>query len=359
VRSSSVPGLRRPRIWRSRRSGGGAKPVPLSYKRKRFAFSLDPEIIQRELEALARELMDDGHDVAARGLEIAETAGLTLESRVTPRQGSESQTILSEADTAEADLIICGSRGRGAVARSLLGSTSTSVLHHATRPVLVVPADPGAIDGPALIAYDGSAGARAAIAVAGRLLRGRRAMIVNVWNSPMRHTLSGRALAGAPLGELREFSADYEQFFADAAASVVEERVTLAREAGLDAAGEAIESGSGAWRALAEGCKRPPCDGDRRRFARTRWPGLHDPRLGLVGPRPQRRDAGAGRPTGELRSQDGAGASRRGRPTSSMTCPPCGRSSPSGSASSRYNGLTLGAVRRGATVRPLRRTSRR
>jgi nucleotide-binding universal stress UspA family protein len=228
------------------------EPAPGPAPVQAFAFRLEPEIIQRELEALARELMDDGRDVAARGLEIAATAGLTLESRVTPRQGSESQTILSEANAVDADLIICGSRGRGAVARSLLGSTSTGVLHHATRPVLVVPADPGAIDGPALIAYDGSAGARAAIAVAGRLLRGRRAMVVNVWNSPMRHTLSGRALAGAPLGELREFSADYEQFFADAAASVVEEGVALALEAGLDASGETIESGSGAWRALAE-----------------------------------------------------------------------------------------------------------
>ena len=52
--------------------------------------------------------------------------------------------------------------------------------------------------------------------------------------------------------ELRAFSADYEQLFADAAASVVEEGVALAREAGLDASGEAIESGAGAWRALAE-----------------------------------------------------------------------------------------------------------
>lgn len=228
------------------------EPAPGPARVEKFAPMLDPEIVQRELEALARELMDDGGDVAARGLEIAETAGLTLESRVTPRQGSESQTILSEADTVDADVIVCGSSGRGAVARSLLGSTSTRVLHHATRPVLVVPADRGAIDGPALIAYDGSAGARAAIAVAGRVLRGRRATIVNVWNSPMRHTLSGRALAGAPVGELRAFSADYEQVFADAAASVVEEGVALAREAGLDASGEAIESGSGAWRALAE-----------------------------------------------------------------------------------------------------------
>jgi nucleotide-binding universal stress UspA family protein len=228
------------------------EPAPGPARVQAFAFRLGPEIIQRELEALARELMDDGRDVAARGLEIAETVGLTLESRVAPRQGSESQTILSEADAADADLIVCGSRGRGAMARSLLGSTSTSVLHHATRPVLVVPADPGAIEGPALIAYDGSAGARSAIAAAGRLLRGQQVMVVHVWNSPMRHRLSGRALAGAPLGELREFSADYEQVFADAAASVVEEGVALAREAGFDASGEAIESRSGAWRALAE-----------------------------------------------------------------------------------------------------------
>jgi nucleotide-binding universal stress UspA family protein len=196
--------------------------------------------------------MDDGRAIAARGVEIAETAGLTLEPRVRPREGSESQTILSEAGAIDADVIACGSRGRGAVARSLLGSTSTSLLHHAKRPVLVVPAAPTAFDGPALIGYDGSAGARAAIAVAGRLAPGRRATIVNVWNSPMRNTLSGRALAGAPVGELRALSADYEQLFADEAASVVEEGVALAREAGLDASGEAIESGSGAWRALAE-----------------------------------------------------------------------------------------------------------
>jgi nucleotide-binding universal stress UspA family protein len=228
------------------------EPAPGPARVQAFTFRLDPEIVQRELAELARELMDDGRDVAARGLEMAKAAGLTLELRVVPREGSESQTILSEADTAAADVIICGSRGRGAVARSLLGSTSTRVLHHATRPVLVVAADRGAIDGPALVAYDGSPGARAAIAVAGRVLRERRATIVNVWNSPMRHTLSGRALAGAPVGEVRAFSADYEQVFADAAASVVEEGVALAREAGLDASGEAIESGSGAWRALAD-----------------------------------------------------------------------------------------------------------
>jgi len=217
-----------------------------------FTFRLDPAIIQRELDALAQEVLDDGREIAAHGREIAGTAGLTLESRVVRREGSESQTILAEADEIDADVVVCGSRGRGAVARSLLGSTSTRVLHHASRPVLVVPADPGASDGPAVIAYDGSDGARAAIAVVGRLLPGRRAIVVHVWNSPMHNTLSGRALAGAPLPELREFSAAYEQYFADVAASVVDEGVGLAAKADLDATGEAIESGAGAWRALAE-----------------------------------------------------------------------------------------------------------
>jgi nucleotide-binding universal stress UspA family protein len=217
-----------------------------------FSLGLDPEVIERELKLLAQELADDGRDIAARGLQIAAGAGLKLESHVTQRQGSESQTILFEADTIDAGLIVCGSRGRGGLARSLLGSTSTSVLHQATRPVLVVPAASEAIGGPALIAYDGSPGARAAIVAAGRLLPGRRALIVNVWYSPTRHTLSGRALARGPVGELRVFATDYEQFFADAAAATVEEGVALAREAGLDASGDAIESGSGAWRALAE-----------------------------------------------------------------------------------------------------------
>jgi nucleotide-binding universal stress UspA family protein len=234
------------------------EPAPSPGRIEAFAFQLDPEIIQRELESLARELEDDGRDVAARGIETAETAGLALETRVVAREGSESQTILAEADAIDADVVVCGSRGRGPAARSLLGSTSTGVLHHARRPVLVVPGEPGTLDGAALIAYDGSAGARSAIAVAGRLLHGRRAIVVNVWNSPMRNTLSGRALAGAPVKDLRAFAADYEQLFADAAASVVEEGVALAREAGLDAAGEAIESGAGAWRALAE------LAGDRR-----------------------------------------------------------------------------------------------
>lgn len=213
---------------------------------------LDPETVQRGIEALSRETMEAGAALAARGSAGARSAGMALEPVVAQRERATWQTILANADAAGADVIVCGSRGHGGISRSLLGSTSTSVLHHATRPVLVVPEESRPADGPALLAYDGSPGARAAVAAAGRLLSGRPAVIVHVWYSSIRRTLAGRALAGGPIDDLRGFAADYEQAFADAAASVVDEGVTLAREAGLEASGHAVESGSGAWRALAE-----------------------------------------------------------------------------------------------------------
>jgi len=57
--------------------------------------------------------------------------------------------------------------------------------------------------------------------------------------------------------ELREIVGDYQAVFSGAAADTVRERISLARAAGFDASGEALESGSGVWPALAqvaEGC---------------------------------------------------------------------------------------------------------
>lgn len=53
--------------------------------------------------------------------------------------------LLSEFSTA-VDLVVVGSRGRGGFAGMLLGSTSQTVLHHSTCPVLVVPT--GSTDDP-------------------------------------------------------------------------------------------------------------------------------------------------------------------------------------------------------------------
>jgi nucleotide-binding universal stress UspA family protein len=66
------------------------------------------------------------------------------EPYVEARAGSSVEVILSSAREHRADLIVAGSRGRGALARLLLGSTSAKLLQETDRPVLFVP--PGDIE---------------------------------------------------------------------------------------------------------------------------------------------------------------------------------------------------------------------
>jgi nucleotide-binding universal stress UspA family protein len=47
--------------------------------------------------------------------------------------------ILAEAESLDARAIVLGSRGLGAVKAFFLGSVSSAILHHADRPVVVVP----------------------------------------------------------------------------------------------------------------------------------------------------------------------------------------------------------------------------
>jgi len=54
-------------------------------------------------------------------------------------QGPTSQTILREAEKLQADLIVVGSHGHGALYQVLVGSVSEGIIRGAKCPVLVVP----------------------------------------------------------------------------------------------------------------------------------------------------------------------------------------------------------------------------
>jgi len=62
-----------------------------------------------------------------------------LEATALLVQGPTVELLLQEAANLDADMIILGSHGRGAVQRLLVGSVSEGVLHRAACPVLIVP----------------------------------------------------------------------------------------------------------------------------------------------------------------------------------------------------------------------------
>jgi nucleotide-binding universal stress UspA family protein len=77
------------------------------------------------------------------------------------------EAIMRVADEDNADLIVAGSHGRAGMERRLLGSVSETLVHHAQRPVLIVPrcAAPPALPrfGRILCAVDFSDGSRPAV----------------------------------------------------------------------------------------------------------------------------------------------------------------------------------------------------
>lgn len=92
-----------------------------------------------ELKHLDAATYDASAQVAADGAKHAADAGLAAEPRVSSTMATASEAIVAAAEELDASLIVIGSRGRRGLRATLLGSTSTNVLHHTSRPTLVIP----------------------------------------------------------------------------------------------------------------------------------------------------------------------------------------------------------------------------
>jgi nucleotide-binding universal stress UspA family protein len=208
------------------------------------------EPLKESLASLGREVADQAEAVAEEGRALAAEAGVAAVATVRPTRRAAWHEVLEEADRQEADLIVSGTRGQGAVGRALLGSTSSSLVHQAERPVMIVPEGEHDLGGPVALAYDGSDDARSAIATAGRLFPGREAVIVHAWAWPLTDTLTERALLAAPMVRDSGMVEALREAAVEAATRVAEEGCHLAEQHGLNAQLVLRESTEGTWRAV-------------------------------------------------------------------------------------------------------------
>lgn len=80
-----------------------------------------------------RQASKEGEDLLSR---VAEQLGGRVERRLV--RGPAAEAVAEVAEEPDIDMVVVGSRGRGAVARVLLGSVADRLIHISKKPVLVV-----------------------------------------------------------------------------------------------------------------------------------------------------------------------------------------------------------------------------
>jgi nucleotide-binding universal stress UspA family protein len=133
------------------------------------------------VEEMSGEAADAAQRLADERLKLAlEDVPDGVETRAVALNGATAEVLVAAAR--DAALLVVGSRGAGALSRALLGSVSTSVLHHAQTPVVVVPEAGPADHAPArvLVGVDHSPESYAALELAVEQARRRGATLVPV-----------------------------------------------------------------------------------------------------------------------------------------------------------------------------------
>lgn len=112
------------------------------------------------LADVVEEEVADARAIAAEAAARLAVCGVDVASR--DAEGAPAEAIVAAAATTESDLIVLGSRGRGLISGTLLGSTARALARHSPIPVLVV-RDRREAPRRILVAVDASEDARAAI----------------------------------------------------------------------------------------------------------------------------------------------------------------------------------------------------
>jgi nucleotide-binding universal stress UspA family protein len=86
--------------------------------------------------SVPHEFNEHDRESLQEAAELAAENGVDVETVLL--KGRPADEIVTYADTIDADLIVVGSRGHGAIASALIGSVSRGVLHESRRPILIV-----------------------------------------------------------------------------------------------------------------------------------------------------------------------------------------------------------------------------
>ena len=141
------------------------------------------------LEQTPEEQQAEGRSLLAHASAIARDAAAgTAQLRITGELLSSVTPVPTLVEQSnDAELIVVGSRGRGALSRSILGSVSAGLIRHAHCPVALIrqddPQTPHPTTGPVVVGIDGSTSDLAtAIAFAEASLRNTDVLALHAWN---------------------------------------------------------------------------------------------------------------------------------------------------------------------------------
>ena len=78
-------------------------------------------------------------ELASEGAEVARAAGFEAEPLAVKSTEGVWPMVVRLAEEREAAAVVMGERGRSGVSSALVGSVTSGVVHHCTRPVVVIP----------------------------------------------------------------------------------------------------------------------------------------------------------------------------------------------------------------------------